>query len=110
MIGLLGCGRQGQMSHDVAYSRRKSWRARGPFKPDFGLSGILRLQNRVFPPLARAGVRSIRNRFLLVPRRPLRDEESCSTAILRGARTIPFSPGSNECNAVSLQTAHDCER
>ena len=84
--------------------------AGGPFKPDFGLSGVIRRLDRVFPLLARAGVRSIRTRFRLVPRRPLRDGESCSTASLRGARTIPFSPGSNECSAVSLQTAHDCER
>ena len=82
----------------------------GPLKPDFGLSGALRQLDRVFPLLVRAGVRSIRTRFQLVPRCPLRDGGSCSTASLRGARTIPFSPGSNECSAVSLQTAHDCER
>jgi hypothetical protein len=45
------------------------WRTGGPFKPDFGLSGALRRLDRVFPLLARAGVRSIRTRFQLVPRR-----------------------------------------
>ena len=82
----------------------------GPFKPSFGLSGAVPRLDRVFPLLARAGARSIRTRFQLVPRRPLRDGESCSTASLRGAHTIPASPGCNECSGASLQTAHDCER
>ena len=82
----------------------------GPFKPSFGLSGAVPRLDRVFPLLARACVRSIRTRFQLVPRRPLRDGESCSTASLRGAHTIPASPDCNECSGASLQTAHDRER
>jgi hypothetical protein len=67
-------------------------RTGGPFKPSFGLSGALPRLDRAFPLLARVCEQSIRTRFQHAPRRPLRDEESCSTASLRGARTIPASP------------------
>jgi hypothetical protein len=62
-----------------------------PLKPSVGLSGAFQRLDRAFLMHARVFARCIRTQFQLVPRSPLRDGESCSTASLRCARRVAMN-------------------
>jgi hypothetical protein len=81
----------------------------GPFKPGFGLSGVVLPLETMFPPLVRVSVPSTPTRSLRVPQRRLRSGESCSTASPPDDRITLASPDCDEYSAASPQTAGNFE-
>jgi hypothetical protein len=69
--------------------------AGGPLKPVFGLSGVVRLLDKVFPLLVRVFAPSTPTRSLRVLQRRWRSDENYSTSSLRDRRiTLAGYPGS----------------
>jgi len=83
--------------------------AGGPLKPDFGLSGAVRLLDKVFPRLVRVFVPSILTRSRPVPQSRLHRGENCSIPSPPDIRTTRLRQDFDEYSAAFAQTASNFE-
>ena len=86
------------------------WKAGGPLKPCFGLSGAVPLTDMVSQLPVRAFLRSTRTQSPRGLQSRLRNAENCSTPSLQGVHTTRASPDCDDYSQDFPRTAADSER